>query len=113
MNRELINLTDPTSQEYERLVEAAEKVGITVQKVNSLQREAEEKASKKLVEIEEIEKSIDGAEVLQLSADKNISISMILVFPLVICLIFILFFFLLFFVSFLFGVLFDFILYNY
>jgi hypothetical protein len=34
-------------------------------------------ASKKLLEIEEIERSIDGAEALQLSQDKNLSISML------------------------------------
>lgn len=73
--RELINLTDPSTQEYDRLVEAAKKVNETVEFVNSMQREAELIASKKLVEIEEIEKSIEGSEPLQLSSDKNISIT--------------------------------------
>lgn len=73
--RELIGLTDPTTQEYERLVDAAKKVGETVEFVNAMQREAELKAAKKASEIEDIEKSIDGAEALQLSQDKNLSIT--------------------------------------
>jgi hypothetical protein len=39
--QELIVLTDPTTQEYERLVDAAKKVGETVEFVNAMQREAE------------------------------------------------------------------------
>jgi len=69
--RELINLTDPTTQEHDRLQEAAKKVGDAVGYVNQMQNEAQAKANKKLEDLMQIEKSIDGVELLQISNDKN------------------------------------------
>jgi len=69
--RELIRMTTPDSDEYHKINQAAEKVGITVGVVNEMQREAELKRQQELEHIAAIEDSIEGSDVFGLADDKN------------------------------------------
>eukprot|EP01128_Nolandella_sp_AFSM9_P006796 TRINITY_DN3571_c1_g1_i1.p1 TRINITY_DN3571_c1_g1~~TRINITY_DN3571_c1_g1_i1.p1 ORF type:complete len:444 (+),score=119.87 TRINITY_DN3571_c1_g1_i1:133-1464(+) len=69
--RELIAHTDPNLPEHQRLKEAAQKVGETVDYVNAMQRQAEAEAEQKTKEMEQLEATIEGAAELELASDKN------------------------------------------
>lgn len=77
--RELITNSDPSldPDDFKKLQAAITEVNKTVEFVNAMQREADEKSQQKLDQIAQIEASIEGAEVLEMASDKNRSITRI------------------------------------